>query len=225
VGGGVASRAGRRRKKSRTRARARSRLRVVYGVVRVTQTSEELGIRKGVKKFADALGRRNNGGASTAGGGGISGGAGGVMLGAGVDLPGAEGGAAEALTATSVSGGLGSGRAVDSKIPIADGFEKVHLARLKKTHALMEERIGLLQLHAHEVGSSVGGLALTASRVLRHITSGYRVSSRHHGCSTARTSYLSVVVVSRRCRVFDIDQIPPKLSSPTLTRAELTRAL
>ena len=120
-------------------------------------------MRKGVKKFADALGRRNNGGASSAGGGGISGGAGGVMLGAGVDLPGAEGGAAEALTATSVSGGLGSGRAVDSKIPIADGFEKVHLARLKKTHALMEERIGLLQLHAHEVGSSVGGLALAAS--------------------------------------------------------------
>lgn len=98
------------------------------------KTSDELGMRKGVKRWADNM-RSTQRGAGADGGGD-----GGVQI----------------NTTVSVTGGLGSGRSQDGKISLHDGFERVHLARLKRVHQDLEERIGLLQLHSHELGNALG---------------------------------------------------------------------
>ena len=95
------------------------------------KTSDDLGMRKGMKKWAENM-RSTQRGADGAGG--------------------------EPPEAVSVTGGLGSGRSQDGKISLNDGFERVHLARLKRVHQNLEERIGLLQLHSHELGTALGNL-------------------------------------------------------------------
>merc|ERR1719231_1333204 len=96
------------------------------------KTSDDLGMRKGVKRWAENMRSTQRGPE------------------AGTESDGAP------TAALSVSGGLGSGRSQDGKISLHDGFERVHLARLKRVHQDLEERIGLLQLHSHELGTALG---------------------------------------------------------------------
>ena len=90
-------------------------------------------MRKGMKRWADSMQSTQRG----------------------AEAAGADGAPAEAV---SVTGGLGSGRSQDGKISLNDGFERLHLARLKRVHQNLEERIGLLQLHSHELGTALGNL-------------------------------------------------------------------